>query len=93
MSGDNLYGKQPDIRYNALVHHHEEWEKLPVSEKVKILIDSIEKWEHEYLTDNRNKLSEQQIDILQGRKLKSSEGMIYGQMYNDWKLQKGFKWE
>jgi len=45
----------------------------------------------DYLRDNKKNLSPQQIDILQGRDLKSNEGMIYGQMYNDWKTQKGFK--
>ena len=27
MSGDNMFGEQPDIRYSVEVHHHEEWEK------------------------------------------------------------------
>ena len=91
MSGDNLHGEQPDIRYNVKVHHHEEWESMSLSERMKILTPAIEKWEIDYLKENRDKLSKQQIDILQGRDLKSNEGMIYGQMYNDWKNQKGFK--
>ena len=52
-------------------------------EKIKEQLD--------YLRDNKKNLSPQQIDILQGRDLKSNEGMIYGQMYNDWKNQIGFK--
>ena len=56
----------------------------------KNMILSIKNWENEYLKENRDKLSKQQIDILQGRELKSHEGMIYGQMYVDWKKQKGF---
>ena len=40
--------------------------------------------------ENRDKLSKQQIDILEGRELKSHEGMIFGEMYADWKNQKGF---
>ena len=56
----------------------------------KNMILSIRNWENEYLKENRDKLSKQQIDILQGRELKSHEGMIYGQMYVDWKKQKGF---
>ncbi len=47
-------------------------------------------WEDAYLKKNRKDLSEQQIDILSGRDLKSHEGMIYGQMYNEWKRQRGF---
>ena len=56
----------------------------------KNMILSIKNWENEYLKENRDKLSKQQIDILQGRELKSHEGMIFGQMYADWKNQKGF---
>ena len=47
-------------------------------------------WEKEYLKDNKSKLSEQEIELLQGRDIKSHEGMIYGEMYNDWKRQKGY---
>jgi hypothetical protein len=90
MSGDNLHGKQPNIRYNVNVHHHEEWEEMSFTEKMKIITTAITKWESEYLVENRNKLTKQQIDILSGRDLKSHEGMIYGQMYNEWKQQRGF---
>ena len=54
------------------------------------MILSIKNWENEYLKENRDKLSKQQIDILEGRELKSHEGMIFGEMYADWKNQKGF---
>ena len=91
MSGDNLHGEQPDIRYNVKVHHHEEWEAMSLSERMEVLIPQLKTWELDYLRDNKKNLSPQQIDILQGRDLKSNEGMIYGQMYNDWKNQKGFK--
>jgi len=91
MSGDNLHGEQPDIRYNVKVHHHEEWEAMSLSEKMEVLMPQLKTWELDYLRDNKKNLSPQQIDILQGRDLKSNEGMIYGQMYNDWKNQKGFK--
>ena len=59
----------------------------------KNMILSIKNWENEYLKENRDKLSKQQIDILEGRELKSHEGMIFGQMYADWKTQKGFNLE
>jgi len=91
MSGDNLHGEQPDIRYNVKVHHHEEWEAMSLSERMEVLLPRLDKWELEYLRENKNKLSKQQIEILEGRDIKSNEGMIYGQMYNDWKNQKGFK--
>ena len=56
----------------------------------KNILLSIQNWEKDYLKTNRSKLTDQQVDILQGRELKSHEGMIYGQMYADWKTQKGF---
>ena len=89
MSGDNMHDPQPDIRYSVNVHHHEEWEEMTLNEKLEVLAESIKKWESEYLKDNRQKLSTQQIELLDGRDIKSHEGMIYGQMYNDWKNQKG----
>ena len=52
--------------------------------------EELPNWENDYLKENRKDLSEQQIDILSGRDLKSHEGMIYGQMYNQWKQQRGF---
>ena len=56
----------------------------------KNMILSIQNWEKEYLQMNRKQLTQQQVDILEGRELKSNEGMIFGQMYADWKNQKGF---
>ena len=90
MSGDNMHDPQPDIRYNVKVHHHEEWESMSLIERMKLMTSAIENWENQYLKENRDKLSKQQIDILAGRELKSHEGMIYGQMYADWKKKKGF---
>ena len=90
MSGDNLHGKQPNIRYNVDVHHHEEWEEMSLNEKMEIITAAIIKWESEYLVENRNKLTKQQIGLLEGRPIKSHEGMIYGQMYNEWKQKRGF---
>ena len=68
-----------------------EWEAMSLSERMEVLMPQLKTWELDYLRDNKKNLSPQQIDILQGRDLKSNEGMIYGQMYNDWKTQKGFK--
>ena len=89
MSGDNMHGTQPEIRYNVNVHHHEEWEEMTLNEKLEVLAESIKKWESEYLKDHRQKLSKQQIELLEGRPIKSHEGMIYGQMYSTWKNEKG----
>ena len=56
----------------------------------KNILLSIQNWESEYLKANRSKLTDQQVEILEGRELKSHEGMIFGEMYADWKNQKGF---
>ena len=90
MSGDNLHGEQPDIRYNVKVHTDEEWKSMSLSERMEIMTPAIEKWESDYLSMLKSKLSKQQIDILSGRDLKSHEGMIYGTMYSDWKRRKGY---
>ena len=49
----------------------------------------IPNWEKEYLTMNNN-LSKRQIELLDGRPIKSHEGMVFGGMYADWKKQKGY---
>ena len=56
----------------------------------KNILLSIQNWEKDYLKTNRSKRTDQQVDILEGRELKSHEGMIFGEMYADWKKQKGF---
>ena len=56
----------------------------------KNILLSIQNWEKDYLKTNRSKLTDLQVDILEGRELKSHEGMIFGEMYADWKNQKGF---
>ena len=58
----------------------------------KEYIKEIPNWELDYLKENKSKLSAQQIELLQGRDIRSHEGMIYGQMYRHWKEQKGFDW-
>ena len=44
-------------------------------------------WEKEYLQMARGELSKQQIELLEGRDIKAHEGMIYGEMYSDWKFK------
>ena len=51
----------------------------------KAYIQKIPNWEKEYLKSMRDNLSKQQIDLLSGRDIKAHEGMIYGEMYADWK--------
>ena len=54
----------------------------------KAYIKKIPNWEKEYLESMRGSLSKQQIELLNGRDLKADEGMIYGQMYSDWKKRR-----
>ena len=56
-------------------------------------VKDVPNWEKEYLQMNKKQLTQQQVDILEGRELKSNEGMIFGQMYANWKTQKGFNLE
>ena len=51
-------------------------------------IKDVPKWEKLYLKEMRGSLSEQQIELLEGRDIKAHEGMIYGQMYCDWKRRR-----
>ena len=52
---------------------------------------AIQNCEKEYLQVNRKQLTNQQVEILEGRELKSNEGMVFGQMYSDWKKSKGYE--
>ena len=51
----------------------------------KEYIKDIPNWEKDYLDTMKDSLSKQQIELLNGRDIKADEGMIYGQMYADWK--------
>ena len=51
-------------------------------------IKEIPQWEKLYLQSQKGNLSKQQIELLEGRDIKSDEGMIYGQMYSDWKRRR-----
>ena len=52
---------------------------------MKEYIKDIPNWEKDYLESMKGNLSKQQIELLEGRKIKADEGMIYGAMYSDWK--------
>ena len=51
----------------------------------KEYIKDVPNWEKDYLESMKDNLSKQQIELLNGRYIKAVEGMIYGQMYADWK--------
>ena len=51
----------------------------------KEYIKEIPNWEKIYLNDMKDSLSKQQIELLNGRYIRAYEGMIYGEMYADWK--------
>ena len=51
----------------------------------KEYIKDVPNWEKDYLEAMKGNLSKQQIELLEGRDIKADEGMIYGQMYSDWK--------
>jgi len=46
-------------------------------------------WESEYLA-MVNDLSKREKELLQGADIRSHEGMMYGRMYRDWKVRKGY---
>ena len=52
--------------------------------------EDYDKFPEEYKKLMKGKLSERQIEILNGSPLKSNEGMVFGQMYSAWKEHKGF---
>ena len=54
----------------------------------KEYIKDIPNWEKDYLDTMKDNLSKQQIELLNGRYIKAHEGMIYGQMYADWKRRR-----
>tara|TARA_Y100001973_G_scaffold46763_1_gene69691 strand:+ start:483 stop:662 length:180 start_codon:yes stop_codon:yes gene_type:complete len=54
----------------------------------KEYLKEVPEWEKIYLDIMKDNLSKQQIELLSGRDLKADEGMIYGQMYADWKKRR-----
>ena len=54
----------------------------------KEYIKEIPNWEKDYLKIMKDSLSKDQIELLNGRDLKADEGMIYGEMYADWKKRR-----
>ena len=58
-------------------------------EMTKEYIKDVPNWEKDYLNTMRSNLSKQQIELLEGRYINADEGMVYGQMYADWKKRRG----
>ena len=56
----------------------------------KQMIVDLPNWEREYITMN-TELSKREKELLEGSEIKSHEGMIYGRMYSDWKVRKGYE--
>ena len=54
----------------------------------KEYLKEVPEWEKIYLDIMKDNLSKKQIELLNGRDLKADEGMIYGQMYSDWKRRR-----
>tara|TARA_B100000902_G_scaffold251807_1_gene238242 strand:+ start:332 stop:535 length:204 start_codon:yes stop_codon:yes gene_type:complete len=55
------------------------------------LIAAIPRFPDEYKDMRKGELSKRQIELLDGADIKSNEGMIYGAMYRDWKVLRGFE--
>ena len=54
------------------------------------MLKDIQDWEREYAAMDAD-LTQREYDILEGGTWKSHEGMMYGRMYVDWKLRKGYE--
>ena len=48
-------------------------------------------WEKEYPTLKGVTLNKREKELLDGAEIKSHEGMVFGRMYADWKLRKGYE--
>ena len=53
-------------------------------------VKEIANFPSEYKDMMKGLLTKRQLEILDGDPLNSSEGMVFGSMYADWKKRKGF---
>ena len=53
------------------------------------MIKDLPNWESEYLRIGKN-LTDREKELLKGAPIKSHEGMVFGRMYADWEIKKGF---
>ena len=61
------------------------------AELKEIMLEALREWvkETEYLTMN-TQLLKREKELLEGADIGAHEGMIYGRMYSDWKVRKGY---
>ena len=55
-----------------------------------IATEEIKNWEKEYSTMEGVTLNKREKELLDGADIKYHEGMVYGRMYSDWKMRKGY---
>ena len=55
------------------------------------IIEEIQQWEKEYPTMEGVTFNIREKELLDGAEIKSHEGMVFGRMYADWKLRKGYE--
>ena len=53
-------------------------------------VKDIPNWEKEYPTMEGVTLNKREKELIDGANIKSYEGMVYGRMYADWKMKKGY---
>ena len=57
-------------------------------------IKEIPNWEQDYkrlMKEESRLIPKRQLELLDGDPIRSHEGMVYGQMYADWKKKKGLE--
>ena len=59
-----------------------------MNEKMK---KDLPNWETEYAAMQDIVITKRQRELLSGSKIEAHEGMMYGQMYSDWKVRKGYE--
>ena len=57
---------------------------------MRIDTEEIQNWEKEYSTMEGVTLNKREKELLDGADIKSDEGMVYGRMYSNWKVRKGY---
>ena len=53
------------------------------------MMKDIQDWEREYLAMDVD-LTKREMELLKGDPIRSHEGMMYGRMYAQWKIDSGF---
>ena len=53
-------------------------------------LEEVPKFPQQYKEMMEGKLSKRQLEILDGAEIQSHEGMVFGEMYADWKRRKEY---